>query len=311
MTAHNFSAAVRYSVAANRPPMIRACYHWLKRVGVEEWRERKAGGRGEKRDERRKVRIDTGALDAVGDIVGGGDGTEQINVNIKVRLEEERRLERILERGGSSIPPMPPIPPIPPQITNNFLLVASLIASQRVKFDTAKDEFVCQASGRCSMGIFRTILDDEKKRRSIHFHPGCSSYPVDRSKLEVRGSKRQQQISDHRSLTTFCSSLRSSPRSSLLPPLFASLIAASILCRRGGGGGQGEGGGEGGGREQGEVKFQGDQEKEGQRVPRNEEVLPREAKVRLNEERSDELTTLVLGTKFKGGRNFEQDAPPL
>ena len=41
MTAHNFSAAVRYSVAASRPPMVRACHHWLKRAGVEQWKERR------------------------------------------------------------------------------------------------------------------------------------------------------------------------------------------------------------------------------------------------------------------------------
>ena len=34
------------------------------------------------------------------------------------------------------------------------------------------------------MGIFRTILEEEKKRTAVHFLPGCDAYPVDRSKLE-------------------------------------------------------------------------------------------------------------------------------
>jgi hypothetical protein len=45
----------RYALSADRAPMVRACYHWLKRVGVEEWKARAAGGRGEKRDESRCV----------------------------------------------------------------------------------------------------------------------------------------------------------------------------------------------------------------------------------------------------------------
>ena len=55
MNAHNFSAAVRYATATRREEMLRTCYHFLKQAGLEEWRERRTGGRGEKRDEKRKV----------------------------------------------------------------------------------------------------------------------------------------------------------------------------------------------------------------------------------------------------------------
>ena len=91
LSVHNFSAAVRYAVQSDRAPMIRACYHWMKRVGVEEWKERVAGSRGEKRDENRKMRIDVGAISAVGDIVGGGDGVDEMTVYTKkLKLDVEK-----------------------------------------------------------------------------------------------------------------------------------------------------------------------------------------------------------------------------
>ncbi|GMI28289.1 hypothetical protein TeGR_g12214, partial [Tetraparma gracilis] len=138
MTVHNFSAAVKYALSADRAPMVRACYHWLKRVGVEEWKARAAGGRGEKRDESRKMRIDVKALDAVSDIVGGGDGADLVSTSTK-----------------------------------------------KLKFDTAAQEFVCQASGRCGKEMFGPVIDQERRRRAVHFDPLCTEYPVDTSKLPL------------------------------------------------------------------------------------------------------------------------------
>ncbi|GMH82213.1 hypothetical protein TL16_g09184 [Triparma laevis f. inornata] len=100
LSVHNFSAAVRYAVQSDRAPMIRACYHWMKRVGVEEWKERVAGSRGEKRDENRKMRIDVGAISAVGDIVGGGDGVDEMTVYTKKLKLDVSQMQFVCQATG-------------------------------------------------------------------------------------------------------------------------------------------------------------------------------------------------------------------
>ena len=100
MTVHNFTAAVKYAITSDRAPMVRACYHWLKRVGLQEWKERAAGGRGEKRDENRKMRIDVNELQAVSEIVGGGDGADLVSVSTKKLKFDPTTSEFVCQASG-------------------------------------------------------------------------------------------------------------------------------------------------------------------------------------------------------------------
>lgn len=67
----NFSGICRYakmiSASLNDDSLLKFCHGFMKRIGVEPWKERNEGSRGQKRDERRKFELITRTMDVPGD----------------------------------------------------------------------------------------------------------------------------------------------------------------------------------------------------------------------------------------------------